>query len=87
MRSFVANKVNLFTLCFFLGFLLLCVVSFIVSVSTAWIDSNGEVAFQPLFITLFSVSLVFVGISFAVLLVLIILHLVRKTKMKKRQPK
>ncbi|MBP5217137.1 MAG: hypothetical protein J6038_04810 [Bacilli bacterium] len=84
MRRFIANKANLFTLCFFLGFLLLCIVSFILSVTTAGIDANGEVVFQPLLITLFSISLVFVGLSFLVLLVLVILHLVRKKKMKRQ---
>ena len=68
----------------FLGFLLLCIVSFILSVTTAGIDANGEVVFQPLLITLFSISLVFVGLSFLVLLVLVILHLVRKKKMKRQ---
>ena len=84
MRRFIANKANLFTLCFFLGFLLLCIVSFILSVTTAGIDANGEVAFQPILITLFSISLIFVGLSFLALLVLVILHLVRKKKMKRQ---
>ena len=84
MRRFIANKANLFTLCFFLGFLLLCIVSFILSVSTAYLDPvTNEVRFQPILITLFSVSLVFVGASFLLLLLLVILHLVGRRKRKK----
>ena len=84
MRRFIANKANLFTLCFFLGFLLLCIVSFILSVTTAGLDANGEVVFQPILITLFSISLILTGVSFVALLILVILHLVRKKKMKRQ---